>query len=251
MRSVVAPSASGSRLQGVLERRIERHGLLAVRLPQLEPELLLGGDALQRLAHEGLQPRESLGGRRADVDRQLGRAGDDVEPARLRADDADVRGHVVAAARLLAEREDDARRARERVAAQLHRGRPGVVGLAGEAHAEAEHPGDRGDDAEVDATALEHGPLLDVQLEVGAELADARRLAQPAEVESGLCHRVGDAPTLPVLQVAVAAERSAPEHPGLEAAALLVVEGDDPERAARLDALGLQPAHDVQGREHA
>ena len=90
-----------------------------------------------------------------------------------------------------------------------------------------------------------------MQLEVGAELSYARRFAQPPEVESGICHRLGYAPTLPVLQVAVPAERSAPEHPGLEAAALLVVEGDDPERAARLDALGLQPAHNVQGREHA
>ena len=51
------------RLQRVLERGIERHGVLPMGLPQLEAELLLGGDSLQRLAHEGLQAREPLGGR--------------------------------------------------------------------------------------------------------------------------------------------------------------------------------------------
>ena len=249
--SVVAPSSSAACLQRVLERGIERHRLLAVGLPHLEAELFLRGDPLQRLADERLQPRETFGGRRADVDRQLGHTRNDVEPAWLSRDDADVRGHVVAATCHLAQRQHHARPAHERVAAQLHGSRAGVVGLAGEARTEAEHPGDRRDDAEVDAIALQHGPLLDVQLQVGAELADPRRLAQPPEVEAGLGHRVRDAPALPVLQVAVPAECTAAEHPGLEAAALLVVEGDDPERAPRLDAVGLQAAHDVQRSQNA
>jgi hypothetical protein len=113
---------------------------------------------------------------------------------------------------------------RERVAAQLHRGRPSVVRLAQEPCPEAEHAGDRRDDAEVDAGPLQHRPLLDVELEVGSDAVEAARLGEPREVEPRVGHRLRDPPPAPVLQVAVAAERPAAEHPRLEAAAFLVVE---------------------------
>ena len=56
----------------------------------------------------------------------------------------------------------------ERVAAQVHRRRPGVRGVAGEGEVEAALAGDRRDHAERQALGVEHRALLDVDLEVGA-----------------------------------------------------------------------------------
>ena len=60
---------AGRLLQAVLQLRVERDRLLAVRLAELQPELLLRRDRLQRPADEGLQPgdasrRPSPNGRR-------------------------------------------------------------------------------------------------------------------------------------------------------------------------------------------
>ena len=72
-----------------------------------------------------------------------------------------------AVARAVADVEDEARRFDQRVRSRIHRRRPGVVGAALEHHGAAGLPADRGDDAERRAEPLEHGTLLDVQLEIG------------------------------------------------------------------------------------
>ena len=126
-----------------------------------------------------------------------------------------------------------------------------MVGRAQELHAEAEEPGDRRDDAQVLSALLEHGALLDVELEVGADPVDSARLGQAVEVEAGARHRVGDTAAAPVLEIDLAAEGAAAEHPGLEAAALLVVEGHDPEGPPRLDAFRPQGADGPEGSQHA
>jgi hypothetical protein len=86
--------------------------------------------------------------------------------------------------------------------------------------------------------------LLDVELEIGADAVDAASLRQVLEVEAGTSHCVRDTATPPILEVELPAERAAAQHPGLETAALLVVEGHDPERPRRLDPVGLQRTND-------
>jgi hypothetical protein len=222
-----------------------------VRGRDLHAETLLGGHPLDGLAHERLGTLEALGGRRADIDRELGEPWDHVEAARLDRDDSDVGGHVLAGARLLPQLQHDARGAGEGVAAPVHRGRARVVGRTQELHAEAEQPGDRRDDAQVLPALLENGALLDVEFEVGADSVDSARLGQAVEVEAGARHRIGDAAAPPVLEVELAAEGPAAEHPGLEAAALLVVEGHDPEGPPRLDPFRPQGADGCEGSQHA
>ena len=241
----------GRLLQPVLQVGVERDRLLAVRLVKLQPELFLARDPLELPAHERLQARKTLRRRRADVDRELRDARHDVESPRLRRDDADVGGHVAARACLVTQSQHRPRRAGKRVSAKLHRRRSRMVRLAEETRAEAEHPRDRRDDAEIDAGALKHRALLDVELQVGAHLVGSARVREPGEVETRFGHRRGDAAAAPVLEVAVAAERAAAQHPRLEAGPFLVVEGGDPDWSLRLDALGLQAPHDVERREDA
>ena len=69
------------------------------------------------------------------------------------------------------------------VAAQVHRRRAGVAGVAREGEVEAALAGDRGDDAERQALGLEHRALLDVDLEVGARRR-RRRAARRARPRS-------------------------------------------------------------------
>ena len=59
----------------------------------------------------------------------------------------------------------EARRLHERVVADRHRRRAGVVGTALEHDRPPRLTGDRRDDSECLSRALEHGPLLDVQLD--------------------------------------------------------------------------------------
>src|SRR4029453_6956171 len=125
-----------------------------------------------------------------------------------------------------------------------------MVRLARERDAEAEQAADARDEAGVDALLFQHRPLLDVQLEVGADLVDATRIREALEFESAGGHRLAYAAAVPVLQVEVADEGAAPEHPGLEAAPFLVVERDDPQRAAKRSLRALQRPDDVERREH-
>ncbi len=90
-----------------------------------------------------------------------------------------------------------------------------------------------------------------MELEVGADLVDSTGVREAVEIEARPRHRVRHSAPPPVLEVDLAAERPAAEHSGLEAAPLLVVEGDDPERPPGLDTLGAKRAHRRQRGENS
>jgi hypothetical protein len=178
--------------EDVLKLGIERRRLLPVRLGDLELELLLVRHALERLAHEALGTGEGLRVTRPHVDRELGGAGDHVEAAGGDREDPDVRGHGSAFSGFVAQSEDDTGGPGERVSPRRHGRRAGVVRLPCQPNAEAEQSGDGRHDPDVDSLLFEHGALLDVQLEVGADPVDPARLGQPVEVEPCGGHRIGD-----------------------------------------------------------
>ena len=127
-----------------------------------------------------------------------------------------------------------------------------MVRLAVEPHAVAAQPHDRGHDPDLDPGRLQRRPLLDVQLEVGADLADAVGSAGAVEVVPGRGHRVAERRPARIDPVAepgdvLARERPAPEEGGVEARPLLVHERDDPERPAGLEALLPEQAHRMDG----
>src|SRR6185503_19807941 len=107
----------------------------------------------------------------------------------------------LASTRLLPKLQHDPRRASEGIPAPVHRRRPCVVGRAEELDAEAEEPSDRRDDSEVLAALLEDGPLLDMELEIGANPFDPARLGEAVEVEARARHCVSDAAAAPVVEV--------------------------------------------------
>jgi hypothetical protein len=132
------PLGLGGVGEQVLELGIERGGLLPVSLGHLEPELLFLGDLFESVANEPLRSREGLGNSGAHIDRQVGGPRNDVEPPGGNGEDPDVRRHVPAGAGLVSQRENDPRCAGQRVTARGHRRRSGMVGLAGQAHAETQ-----------------------------------------------------------------------------------------------------------------
>ena len=102
---------------------------------------------------------------------QQGRlAGDRRDHARLRGRAARGR-HPAVTDGGVAHREREARGREERVAPVGHRRRAGVRGLSAEDHAVALHADRAEHRPDGEAETLEHGPLLDVQLEVGAHVA--------------------------------------------------------------------------------
>ena len=88
---------------------------------------------------------------------------------------------------------DPAGGGRQGVAAQVHGGGSGVVGLATEMQHEAAESGDRGDHAEGQAERFQHGSLLDVELEVGEDAFGQAGFRQRGGVQTegadGLFHR--------------------------------------------------------------
>ena len=91
-----------------------------------------------------------------------------------------------------------------------------MVRLAREAGAEADQADDPGDDADLDPLGLEHRPLLDVQLEVGADLVDSARTRQRVEVEAELGHRLAQADAVGVAALAEVAQVLAHERAAAE-----------------------------------
>ena len=150
----------------------------------------------------------------------------------------------------------------KRVAAHVVGGSAGVPGLPFDREEKAARTGDRGDDGERLASAVELGPLFDMRLEVSDELVGpASRLADAARVEPELQERltkrravgVGEAPPF----VAPHAPHSGGSEQGrAEPGSLFVPEGDDLQREAEsrpplLVGAHTQQAHDLQGHEHA
>ena len=115
--------------------------------------------------------RASAAARRVtQIERQRADAGHDVGDAGLRLDPA---GGADAAlgARDVARREREPRGAGQRVAAQVHRRRAGVRGLAAKRDLVALGGEGAGDDPQRQAHRFEHRSLLDVELEVGGGAA--------------------------------------------------------------------------------
>jgi len=98
----------------------------------------------------------------------LGTAGDHVR--RARGHEAATDGRDRPASRVTrdgADFADQVRRAPQRIPADVHRGRPGVVRLTGEDARRPRDPDDRLDGRQRRPLRAQRGPLLDVQFEVG------------------------------------------------------------------------------------
>src|SRR5262249_34672768 len=116
----------------------------------------------------------------------------------------------------------------ERVLAEVHRCGAGMSGPAGEADFEAALPDDSFDHADWQIEALEHGALLDVELQVAADVrghSGARNLGRvEAKLPDGFEH-LG-------VRDRVTYQRAATDEGDAETDAFLFAEGDDFEWAA-------------------
>ena len=129
-----------------------------------------------------------------------------------------------------------------------------MVRLAGKPHPKADQPDDTCDDPDLDPLRLEHGALLDVQLEVSAQLVHPACARNALEVEAELGHRLGKEDAVGVAALGEFAqifsdERPAAEERRAEAGAFLIHERDQPERPARLDPALLEEADRLETRE--
>ena len=142
----------------------------------------------------------------------------------------------------LAQLELELRGAGERVAPLVHRGRARVRRLAAPRDAmalDAERPEH---DAEREVHALEHRPLLDVQLEVGGGVLElTRRLGRAVEVDPVRSDRIGQRDAVGVGQLPQlvlvahrARGRARAEQRAAEARPFLVGPADEPDRDRRL-----------------
>ena len=191
------------------------------------------------------------------VEQQGRLAGDRRDHARLRGRAARGR-HPAVTDCGVAHREGEARGREERVAPVGHRRRAGVRGLSAEDHAVALHADRAEHRPDGEAEPLEHGPLLDVQLEVGAYvLQAASRLPRAIELDAVRGERILEPHPVRVAQVAhrVRIERArdggGAEQAAAEARALLVRPVHERHRAGRRARLseraqGLQGAHDAE-----
>ena len=170
------------------------------RVP-LDVDPFIGGEA-----HRGiLRGGEHAGKRRfvqmALVEELLGRLDDRGDDSRL-ADDV-ARGTDRAAPRLASDRADLQRepgRPCERVAALVHGRRAGMSRLAAPGDPGALDPERAEHDPERQSQRLEHRPLLDVKLEVGARALQLRaRLGCAVEIDAVLAERVREGNPVPVL----------------------------------------------------
>ena len=160
---------------------------------------------------------------------------------------------------MCAELQRQLRRPGERVTPRVHRRRPGVRGLAlpgDEVALDAERAQN---DAERQVKRLEHGALLDVQLEVGGCVLElAPGLERAVEVDAVLGERVGQRHAVgvaPLAQLVLvghrAGRRAGAEQRAAEAGALLVGPVDESHGDRGLAVLGqpaqhLDAAHDVE-----
>ncbi len=208
----------------------------------LDLDRLLRREALARRLRLGKHRREALRAQVALIEellRGLDHRGHDSGLA----DDAARGAHRAAsgASRDLTDLERELRGSCERVAAPVHRRRPGMGGLPtpGDPVAlDAERPED---DAERETEALEHRALLDVQLEVrggGVELGAC--CERGVEIHAVRGQRGGERGALAVRQLAQlvlvghrARGGARPEETAPEARPLLVGPVDEPDRDRR------------------
>ena len=168
-RTAAATRSTSAGVQGVARSR----GLATTSTGTRAPRAISSAAARSR-AIAALADRVVLV---ADVERELGAARDHVDRAARDAELADGRHEPGLVERGLLGREHELGRRGGRVAAQVHRRRPGVPGAAREREPRVALARDRGDDAERQPFGLEHRPLLDVHLEVGARRRVVQRRA--------------------------------------------------------------------------
>ena len=193
----------------------------------------------------------------AQVDRDRGAGGHDVDEVRPHVDAADG-GHLGAAEsrREVAHERGERRRDVAGIAPHAHRRGAGVGRAAGDRHLGPRDPLHALDHADRHALVLEDRSLLDVQLDVGVRgrgrrarerpgVADAHELvAEPGAV-------VGGADVERLLERHAADVHEAAEHVGSEAGALLVGEEGHADRVVGLDAVRLQRLDHLQAGQHA
>ena len=115
--------------------------------------------------------------RRAQVDRELRVAGDDVGRARPDLHAPDGRDEVGLGAGAALDHQRHLGGGGEGVAAERHRRRAGVARMPVHPDLEPRRAVDRGDDADRQAFGLQHRPLLDMDLDEGRDMVGAKRSA--------------------------------------------------------------------------
>src|SRR3954463_2898266 len=248
-------------LDGALELPHEPRGARgdAELLNQLklagEPAALGDGVDLGLCVH--YRPRAQLVARRADVDRELGLARDDVDRARPCLDAADGADELGTGARYALDREHAFRGGSERVVAQVHRHGAGMPGGATQASAQAREAVDRSDHADRQSLGFQHRSLLDVHLYIGEQAAlRATELQAALRIETELAERLahrssGRVARLERPGIEPAGECAAAEHRRAEAHAFLVAKADHLERK-RQPAPGTREGTDAfDRRDHA
>ena len=237
------------RRRHVAQLRVEGDRRDAPQLLDPDRDALLLRDPLGRLARARQQPGQHLAVRVALIDRQLHGLGDDGRHS--------GRGHQppgrelgVRLARRVAQLEQQPRRGAQRLPALLHRRRAGVGRLAVEADhvaLDADRPVDH---RQRQAEVLEHGPLLDVELDVAEDAVQARAgLAHPVQphavggqhLREGVALAVGQRARLVEVQRPGRGARA--EHPVAEPRALLVGPVDELQRDRRAPGRGDGPQH--------
>src|SRR5581483_7440625 len=242
------------RLVGELDQRLVEQDRLD--LPDSLPvdlEVLLARDSLRRPLRLVEHRRERRRVEVTLVEQAFRRLDDRRDDPRLRHDAADrADGAAADASRDLADLELELRRPRERVAALVHRRRARVRSLTAEGDAVALDAERAEDDTERELERLEHGALLDVQLEVGARAGELRAgVERTVEVDAVLPQRVLPADAVRVLPLADLVlvahrprSRRGAEQRAAEARPLLVGPVDEPHGHRRL-AVGGDPAQDL------
>ena len=107
---------------------------------------------------------------RANIDRELHMARNDVGRARPDFETADGRDEVGFAARARLDRQRHFGRGRQRVAAEAHRRRAGMAGYSVYADLEPGRAVDGRHDAERQTFGLQHRPLFDMRLDEGGDM---------------------------------------------------------------------------------
>ena len=226
-RSLPATSrqAAGGRRHELV---VERDRIDAPEVLELDRAALRLGGALGGRAHLGEHLGELAGSEVALIDEQRRAARNRGDDTRLAARVAH-RADAVVPARDLAQLEREARGREERVAPLVDRRRPGVRGLPVEDDAVTLDADGAEHRADGETLALEHRALLDVQLEVGADVLEPRAgLVRAVELDAVLAHDVLEPLATGVDEIAHgiriegAGDRRAAEQAAPEARALLV-----------------------------
>ncbi len=212
----------------VEEDRLDAPDPLPLDLDVLVPRVLLRR-TLRLVEHAGQLRRIEM----TLVEQTFRRLDNRCDDAGL-GDDAAHRadGALPRTLRDLADLELESRRARECVAALVHGCRAGVGGLSAEGDLVAFDAESAEDDSERELHRLEHGPLLDVELQIGGRALELlARVERMIEIDTELAQGVREGDPASVLQRAA------------EARALLVGPVDEPDGERRLPVCCDAPQH--------